>query len=121
MFGVKVAKAHKGCECRLFRIMLRQFKTAVRRLSRRFSDPLTDSEKDKESRSMSPRKALRDTAYLDGLKASAAFMVYIHHMSMRYYPKLGNWYGRDSDDFQLIRLPFLRYARYMTGETYKLT
>ena len=54
------------------------------------------------------KKQLRDTAYLDGLKASAAFMVYIHHMTMRYYPDLGNWYGRTPHDYQLIRLPFLR-------------
>lgn len=56
------------------------------------------------------RGKLRDTAYLDGLKAYAAFMVYIHHMTMRYYPDLPNWYGRTERDYQLIRLPMLRYT-----------
>lgn len=90
--------------------MLQQFKTIRRRVTRMFSGHRTPEKQQQQVLSCTtPRKKLRDTAYLDGLKASAAFMVYIHHMTMRYYVSLGDWYGRGPHAYQLIRLPFLRY------------
>lgn len=66
------------------------------------------------------RHQLRETAYLDGLRGVAAFMVYVYHMSLRHYPAISSWYGRGPDNYQMIRLPFLRYVSCFLPRGHKL-
>lgn len=58
-----------------------------------------------------PPKKLHPTAYLDGLRGVAAFLVVWHHASLLWFTwRIHRGYASDKDAYWLIQLPFLRLA-----------
>jgi peptidoglycan/LPS O-acetylase OafA/YrhL len=57
-----------------------------------------------------PTKQLHPTAYLDGLRGVAAFIVFIHHTVIDWYPMLSRGYGSSEPENSLyfFQWPFVR-------------
>lgn len=53
-------------------------------------------------------KPLHDTAYLDGLRGVAAFIVYLHHTQLMYNFDLLYGYGSVAGATHFLQLPFVR-------------
>lgn len=53
-------------------------------------------------------RVLHPTAYLDGLRGVAAFIVYIYHFGTMWGQWISNGYGSSVNDRYLIQLPFVR-------------
>lgn len=53
-------------------------------------------------------KRLHDTAYLDGLRGVAAFVVYLHHTHMMYSMESLYGYGSKPGATHILQLPFVR-------------
>ncbi|KAF3915539.1 hypothetical protein ABW21_db0204298 [Orbilia brochopaga] len=62
------------------------------------------------STSASPRpvRKLSPTAYLDGLRGTAAFLVFIYHFAYAYFPSLEYGYLHAPTDTNLLQLPIIR-------------
>lgn len=58
----------------------------------------------------SAKQKLHPTAYLDGLRGTAAFIVFIHHSIIDWFPALSHGYGSlgTSDTTLLLQLPIVR-------------
>ncbi|CAN8097556.1 unnamed protein product [Discula destructiva] len=55
------------------------------------------------------KKPLHETAYLDGLRGVAAFIVYLHHTHMMYKGHGALYgYGSNPEAFEFLQLPFVR-------------
>ncbi|WYZ46064.1 hypothetical protein EsH8_IX_000289 [Colletotrichum jinshuiense] len=54
------------------------------------------------------QRRLSSTAYLDGLRGVAAFIVYIFHFSYLWFPKLRYGYGWGDDNYLFWQLPIVR-------------
>ncbi|KAE8450318.1 hypothetical protein EG329_006746 [Mollisiaceae sp. DMI_Dod_QoI] len=54
-----------------------------------------------------PRK-VHKTAWLDGLRGVASFMVMFHHSSWLWYPHLSRGWGSCSDCYYIVQLPIIR-------------
>lgn len=55
-----------------------------------------------------PPKKLRPTTYLDGVRGVAAFLVFIHHNFIEFFPNLNSGYNAGSDDKWIAQLPLIR-------------
>lgn len=53
-------------------------------------------------------KPLHDTAYLDGLRGVAAFIVYLHHTQLMYRFDSLQGYGSNPGANHILQLPFVR-------------
>lgn len=53
-------------------------------------------------------RRLSPTAYLDGLRGVAAFIVYITHFVVNWFPSMRNTYGASEDDHYFVQLPIIR-------------
>lgn len=53
-------------------------------------------------------KRLHDTAYLDGLRGVAAFIVYVHHTQMQYNMESLFGYGSNPTANHILQLPFFK-------------
>lgn len=58
--------------------------------------------------STAPKKKLRPTAWLDGLRGYAALNVYIFHVTLFWYGGSGRGWGQTDTDWGWYRLPFIR-------------
>ncbi|BFZ54728.1 hypothetical protein PYCC9005_001765 [Savitreella phatthalungensis] len=54
------------------------------------------------------RDDLRPTAYLDGIRGLAAFLVVIHHWSDNVHNRGNYGYGQTPEDYDWVKLPFVR-------------
>ncbi|KAK6542814.1 hypothetical protein TWF694_006755 [Orbilia ellipsospora] len=55
-----------------------------------------------------PRSTLAPTAYLDGLRGTAAFFVFIYHFLYTYFPSLEYGFLHGNDDLNPLQLPVIR-------------
>lgn len=53
-------------------------------------------------------RRLSPTAYLDGVRGIACFIVFWTHFALNWFPGLKNTYGASSEDNSLLQLPLIR-------------
>lgn len=60
------------------------------------------------ARDTKPKKRISETAYLDGLRGVASFIVFLYHLHVNWFPAMRHSYGETKTDYYFFQLPVVR-------------